>query len=209
MIGLGNRGEGVMSCAEFQRVLPYIIETGGNAEQERHLRECAVCSDLVADLKYIVEQAKLLVPMEDPSPQVWEGIKASLEREGRIKPARSRGRLLGPISWIAALGVIILVVFSAFLVERSRQQQAAASVENITPPLQTVSLNTVPTEQDDELLLQQVAASRPSSASTYQSTLQQVNASIADAKKTLEQNPDDEDARQSLMRAYQQKAVLY
>ena len=52
-----------MTCAEFQKALPYIIETGGNAEQEEHLRTCAKCSDLVADLKYIAECAKLLVPM--------------------------------------------------------------------------------------------------------------------------------------------------
>jgi molecular chaperone DnaK (HSP70) len=75
--------------------------------------------------------------------------------------------------------------------------------------LQTVSLSSVPTAQDDEQLLQQVAATRPSSASTYESNLEQINASIADARKTLEQNPDDEDARQSLVRAYQQKAMLY
>ena len=112
-----------MTCAEFQKVLPYIIETGGKAEEERHLRECPVCSDLVQDLRYIVEQAKLLVPMEDPSPRVWEGIKESLEREGMIKPARARGRLLGPIPWMAALGAMILVSLGTFLVERARQQQ--------------------------------------------------------------------------------------
>lgn len=81
-----------MNCAEFQKVLPYIIETGGNAKEAKHLRECPVCSDLVQDLKYIAEQAKLLVPMEDPSPRVWEGIKGSLEREGMIKPSRAQER---------------------------------------------------------------------------------------------------------------------
>jgi hypothetical protein len=74
-----------MNCSEFQRVLPYIIEAGGNAEQEAHLRSCAVCSDLVSDLKYIAEQAKLLVPMEDPNPRVWDGIQKTLEREGLVK----------------------------------------------------------------------------------------------------------------------------
>jgi hypothetical protein len=71
-----------MTCAEFQKVLPYIIETGGNAEQEEHLRSCPICSDLVADLRYIAEAAKLLVPMEDPSPKVWRGIAKTLEKEG-------------------------------------------------------------------------------------------------------------------------------
>ena len=80
-----------MTCAEFQRVLPYIIDTGGNAEQEQHLRECDVCSDLVKDLKYIADQAKLLVPMEDPSPRVWDGLQKSLEREGLVERRRGAG----------------------------------------------------------------------------------------------------------------------
>lgn len=198
-----------MNCAEFQKVLPYIIETGGNAEEEQHLRECPVCSDLVQDLRYIVEQAKLLVPMEDPSPRVWSGIKQSLEREGMIKPARARGRLLGPIPWMAALGAMILVSFGAFLVERGRQQQPGAQLEEEPPVVRAVSLNTIATEQDDDQLLLHLAAARPASSQAYESNLKQVNASIAEAKKTLQQDPDDGDARQSLDRAYGQKAMMY
>ncbi len=84
-----------MTCAEFQKVLPYIIETGGNAEQEAHLKSCPICSDLVADLKYIAEAAKLLVPMEDPSPRVWNGIEKNLEKEGLVRPTGPGRRLLG------------------------------------------------------------------------------------------------------------------
>ena len=198
-----------MTCAEFQRVLPYIIETGGNAAEDQHLRGCPICSDLVQDLRYIAEQAKLLVPMEDPSPRVWNGIKHSLEREGMIKPARARGRLLGPIPWIGALGAMILVSFAAFLVERGRQQQTGAQLDEQPPVIRAVSLNTIATEQDDERLLQHVAAAHPASSRAYESNLKQVNASIAEAKKTLQQDPDDDDARQSLNRAYEQKAMMY
>ena len=74
-----------MSCAEFQKVLPFIIDSGGNAEEEAHLHSCAVCSDLVADLRYIAEQAKLLAPVDDPDRRVWDGIQRSLEREGLVK----------------------------------------------------------------------------------------------------------------------------
>lgn len=77
-----------MTCAEFQKVLPYIIDGDATEEQKEHLATCQVCSDLVADLRYIAECAKLLVPMEDPSPRVWDGIQKSLEREGLAKPAR-------------------------------------------------------------------------------------------------------------------------
>ena len=92
-----------MNCAEFQKTLPYTIETGGNPEQEEHLRTCAVCSDLVQDLRYIADAAKLLVPMEDPSPKVWSGIEKTLEQEGLIRPSGPRGRLL---SFKATLGLL-------------------------------------------------------------------------------------------------------
>ncbi|MFZ0912439.1 MAG: hypothetical protein WBQ76_05590 [Candidatus Korobacteraceae bacterium] len=79
-----------MTCAEFQKVLPYIIDGGGSAEEQQHLATCHVCPDLIADLRYIAEAAKLLVPMEDPSPRVWTGIQESLEREGMVRPARKQ-----------------------------------------------------------------------------------------------------------------------
>lgn len=79
-----------MTCVEFQEVLPYIIDGNGSEEEEQqqHLAACEVCADLVADLRYIAECAKLLVPMENPSPRVWEGIRRSLVREGLVKPGR-------------------------------------------------------------------------------------------------------------------------
>ncbi len=77
-----------MTCAEFQKVLPDIIDGGGTEEQNQHLQSCPVCSDLVADLRYIAECAKLLVPMEDPSPRVWNNIEKELDREDLAKPAR-------------------------------------------------------------------------------------------------------------------------
>ena len=77
-----------MTCAEFQKALPFIVDGGGSEEEQQHLESCPVCSDLVADLRYIAECAKLLVPMEDPSPRVWHGIEKGLEREGLARPAR-------------------------------------------------------------------------------------------------------------------------
>jgi hypothetical protein len=81
-----EQGGGKMTCAEFQKLLPQLYESGNTAEGHDHLQGCETCSDLVADLNYIAEQAKLLLPMRDPSPQVWNKIQNSLEREGLIKP---------------------------------------------------------------------------------------------------------------------------
>ncbi len=101
-----------MTCAEFQDVLPFIIETGGNVTEEEHLKTCKVCSDLVADLLYIAEQAKLLVPMEEPSPRVWDGIQKSLRQEGLAKPARTRKNTLGfhAVLWILAFSALVRFV---------------------------------------------------------------------------------------------------
>ncbi len=194
-----------MTCAEFQKVLPYIIETGGSAEEEHHLRECPVCSDLVQDLRYIVEQAKLLVPMEEPAPQVWEGIRDSLEREGLVKkPARARGRLLGPqgvLPWIAAVAAVVLVVCGIILYRRGEQ---------ITTPAATVAqTSTADEDAQDQQLLTRVAQVRPDMKDTYERNLKQVNASIRESKQAVDQNPSDDDARAALQRAYEQKAMVY
>jgi len=88
-------GREKMNCAEFQRELPFIIDEGGNAEQKRHWKECKVCADLVQDLRFIAEQAKLLIPMKDPSPRVWDSIQDSLEREGLVKTRSAKKGLMG------------------------------------------------------------------------------------------------------------------
>jgi hypothetical protein len=93
MSGTGERKK--MTCAEFQEVLPFIFESGGDAKEMEHLKTCQVCSDLVQDLRYIADQAKLLLPLRDPSPQVWDNIQTSLEREGLVRPqakAHSAGK---------------------------------------------------------------------------------------------------------------------
>lgn len=193
-----------MNCAEFQKVLPYIIETGGNAEEEQHLRECRVCSDLVQDLRYIAEQAKLLVPMEEPAPKVWDGIRDGLEREGLVKkPARARGRLLGPqgtLPWIATFTAIALVIGGLALYRRGRTSGS---------PEPTNALDRAGEDAQDQQVLAEVAQSRPEMRDVYESNLKLVNASIRDARQALQRDPGDSDARAGLLRAYEQKAMVY
>ncbi len=210
-----------MTCADFQKVLPYIIETGGNAEQEEHLRTCGKCSDLVADLKYIAECAKLLVPMVDPSPRVWDGISKSLEQEGLVRKATPRGRLLvpnassrwGPTAWMISVAALVLIVAGLFAYRSRTDRREEASVE---PPQgsQAVALSPASVlrgmrDADDQQVMQQLSAHSPELRETYETNLKRVNSYIADAQKTLDQNPDDADARQSLRDAYEQKTMLY
>lgn len=195
-------GEREMNCAEFQRVLPDIIETGGNAEQEAHLKSCQVCSDLVADLRYIADAAKLLVPMEDPSPKVWDGIERALEKEGLVRPAGPGRRLLrsnkwGTVPWFS----VVLAIATVLGVIAIYQQRASR--------LEARSTAAVVDVQEDAQLLSAVSEVSPDLRSTYEQNLRAVNEYISDAKLQVEQNPADSDARDLLMRAYEQKAMIY
>jgi hypothetical protein len=70
-----------MTCAEFQDQLPELFESGADLKEQEHLKTCEQCSALVSDLEYIAQQAKLLLPIHDPSPAVWDHIQTSLSSE--------------------------------------------------------------------------------------------------------------------------------
>jgi hypothetical protein len=67
-----------VSCAEFQEKLPDLFESGADLSQQEHLQTCEQCAALVRDLEYIAQQAKLLLPIHDPSPAVWDNIQTTL-----------------------------------------------------------------------------------------------------------------------------------
>jgi hypothetical protein len=62
---------------------------------------------------------------------------------------------------------------------------------------------------DDEQFLSAVSTSAPAMRATYESQLKAVNADIQETQAYVDQNPADADARQHLMDAFQQKALLY
>jgi hypothetical protein len=68
-------------CAVFQDQLPSLFESGEDLSKHPHLETCENCSSLVRDLEYIAQQAKLLLPIHDPSPEVWEKIQGELKKE--------------------------------------------------------------------------------------------------------------------------------
>jgi hypothetical protein len=71
------------------------------------------------------------------------------------------------------------------------------------------SQEAAPSSEDDEQFLSVVSTRAPSMKATYEKQLQAVNADIRESQAYVDQNPGDADARQHLMEAYQQKALLY
>jgi hypothetical protein len=70
-------------CAEFQEQLPELFDIGADLTDHPHLSTCENCSALVRDLEYIAAQAKLLLPIHDPSPEVWKNINNALNKASR------------------------------------------------------------------------------------------------------------------------------
>jgi len=62
---------------------------------------------------------------------------------------------------------------------------------------------------EDQQFLSAVSTLAPSTRATYENQLQAVNADIRETQAYVDRNPGDADARQHLMDAYQQKALLY
>jgi hypothetical protein len=81
-----------MTCRDFQNGLPEFMEGNQSKEACQHLEECSQCSDLVEDLRYIADAAKLLLPMHEPSPTVWEGIERSIHKTPKLRTARGPAR---------------------------------------------------------------------------------------------------------------------
>jgi hypothetical protein len=66
-----------------------------------------------------------------------------------------------------------------------------------------------PPSAEDEEFLSEVSERAPSMRTTYENQLRAVNGEIRETQAYIKRYPGDADARQHLMEAYQQKALLY
>jgi hypothetical protein len=195
------------NCTEFHEQLPYLMDSNRDVEQEPHLMTCDNCRALVTDLRYIADQAKLLLPMHDPSPRVWNSIQSTLEKEGLAKEGRLRGpaHIVGfpnrtsnvrIMAWAASIAAAIVLVVG---IARMRQPQRPV------PPVSNVADNEF--DSEDSQLLAQLEQQSPDMRDVYAKSLRDVNASIAEAKQLAETDPDE--AAEYLRSAMEQKAMLY
>jgi hypothetical protein len=74
-------GKTIMTCADFQERLPELFEMKADLSADEHLKTCENCAALVRDLEYIAQQAKLLLPIHEPSPTVWDRISTAMRNE--------------------------------------------------------------------------------------------------------------------------------
>jgi len=205
-----------MNCQQFQETLPYIIESGGGGEDESHLQTCPSCASLVQDLRYIAEQAKLLLPMHDPNPRVWNRIEQSLQREGLLP----EGRMSPPghikknstsqtqaKSWTTLGGVLALTAVIVFAVVLTNYKPTPLQQNQLTA--QNSAADSTQFNNDDRQLISQLSQQAPDAQGAYEASLRDVNAYIADAEQAAKSDPADATAQALLQDAYEQKEMLY
>jgi hypothetical protein len=213
-----------MNCREFQRVLPELMEGGGNAEQEGHVACCSPCSNLVSDLKAISSAARLLQGSEEPSPRVWNSLEIALRQEGLIRqPPPSSRSISAPsrrwrLAWLAPAAAAVVIISGLILsrrrVEEPRVAQSpAAPLSSTSLPARAATAGAVAyftgVANDDQQLLEEIGSRSPAMRAEYAANLQTVNAYIRDAEESAKEDPSDQEAQQSVMNAYEQRAMVY
>jgi hypothetical protein len=202
-----------MNCIELHESLTE-IEDASSAEQQAHLKICRECSALVAELNLIASAAVELRGANEPSPRVWNSIEIELRREGMIHPPRS-GRSLIPslgsrwawARWMVPAAAALLITVGVYVRQHSLAVRLATNPAPAIPSDSVSDLAIAGLNDDD--LLQEIAQQTPAMRAQYQDDLRRVNEYIHDAKGIVAANPNDEEARRSLMEAYQEKAMLF
>jgi hypothetical protein len=207
-----------MTCAEFQEILPEVLEGSGSVEQEAHLKSCSICSGLVADLELISREARELPELNEPSPRVWNSIEIALRREGLIREPQAGPVLLPPVRrgwsrfWLAPLAVAAVLVFGVMFYQKGQRDTGPMAQAPVTAPAPITnpqSAGTLASPNEDQQLLEAVASRSPAVRAEYATNLGQVNAYIRDAEETAQADPNDEEAQQVVMDAYEQRAAVY
>jgi hypothetical protein len=202
-----------MNCVELQRSLAE-SEDGRNPEQQAHLKSCPECSALVTELNQIASLAVELRAADEPSPRVWNSIEIALRQEGMIRARRASRSLIpsfrsrwGWTRWAVPAAAALLIAVGLYVRQHSLPAQLAGTAP---PPAASSALADVEIAGlNDDDLLQEISRKAPALRAQYEDHLRRANQFIQDAESDVAANPNDAEARHSLLAAYQQKAMLF
>jgi len=183
-----------------------------------HIAECGACRDMVEDFFAIVHAAHAMPAEVEPPARLWVSLRARLESEGIIRDLAGtpRGSWLQAISAffrsraVAAATVGLLILAGAFLEVRQTvniSQTEAPAVVQTGPSNEDIPTVLDPIEADLSNMMPANSMAAPVNDSLRQN-LRIVNSFIADCKQRIQEDPQDDLAREYLNSAYQPKAEL-
>jgi len=199
-----------MQCDQFQDFVAAWMESKRTPAAEAHLRSCASCRGLLADLEEIRAAGAAMADV-DPPPRVWASIRAQLGQENLagVRGWRAWVPSFG-VSWprpAVAMATLAVLVAGAFLLgtevhNYNNMQRWTQGTEAATQPIRANLGN---------FELHEVSAlhgPNPIVNAAFQKNLQIVDSYIAMCEKSVREEPDNELARDYLYDAYHQKADL-
>lgn len=213
---------GSYDCKRFLNQLESWTEGERPADAGVHLRSCARCQSVVADLSTIEAEGRAWGGQEaEPPERLWTSLRAQLEKEGLIHASEADRRedavaaeqgwfggffahIPRPVlagAYLSAL-IALCVALSGPLNKPTTEAQWLEGTEVATSPL-SAQLNTF--EQDP------ITSGRdlnPAVTASLHENLAVVDNYIALCKKSVQEEPQNEIARDYLYGAYQQKADL-
>jgi hypothetical protein len=202
-----------MQCNEFEAVLEQTSGQPLPAEASAHSAQCGNCRALAADLETITRVARELAePLEDAPARIWLELRGQLEAEGIIRthapekdaaPQKQAG-FAGILAWMRRPAVIAVyaavMVFAAVV---AWEQFPVDSPPPSVPTAATYGLDRLETQAVSDL-----ESASPEVNTALRKDFEVVNKFIAECEKAVREEPQDQDARQYLYGAYQQKAEL-
>ncbi len=182
-----------------------------------HVRECANCAGVLADLERVVAAARELGPIAPPE-HIWLEVAGQMRLADHLTPARPSARpaVRPRWQWVGLAAALVGVTVALYLFRGS--VRAPASLPASTSAAPTGSVAAVTTELNLALQhyeravaeLEAVAQNGdssldPSVARTLQQNLGTIDQAIAESRAALETNPDSVPARDSLFEALRRK----
>jgi len=211
-----------MGCNEFLKQLEGWMEGERGAEARAHVKQCASCGALVADLDAIQDRAHAWGAEEvAPPDRVWVSLRAQLESEGLIRDAAAvelepavagarRGWLAGffgaPRPVLAGAYLALLVAAAIALTGPSTRQ--LDEKRWMTGTQDTTGALSARLDSAERSTISAMAVSDPVVTASLHDNLAIVDNYIALCEKSVREDPENEIARDYLYEAYQQKADL-
>jgi hypothetical protein len=201
-----------MRCEDFDVHAARWLEGERTAEAAGHLQTCTRCSTRMADLELIVSAAATL-PELDPPERIWTSLRAQLEREDLLRERKSlaeRLREFLPAAPRTALATAAISALAALLLVLPQSPVRQNSLDGGGGGAGAWNLALV----HDQLANAEAQASAdvhlrdPQVVASYHQNLALVNDLIGECQRKVNEDPNDELARQYLVTAYQQKADL-
>ncbi len=195
-----------------------------------HVTGCASCSSLVADFELIAASASQLPSEVEPPTRVWVALRAQLEaekiiREPQIAVPADRSPwwqgfgLLIRGRGLAAAAIAFAMIFAAGYFQVTHRPTAVPLADG-TPIVTSAPVVAEPfavaasslDQEEQSLGPMQTASAGVSPVSPVDDSLREnlatLNAFIKECRKRLQEDPNDQVARDYLASAYQQKAEI-